>query len=162
MENEKYSHGNGGLVVALVITLLIIGGLIFYILYPNTAKTSQIITSTNDNKTSTTSSPTTTTSSVSAKCYGTYYGESGTLKYTYVLNKDFTFTADFTGASATKGVFTINGNTVSFTGLKETTGPSDEDPHYSTSDYIMADDCSYIKIPSDQVGGNSAMILNKK
>lgn len=87
-----------------------------------------------------------------SKCSGTYYGEysetSGQLtsdfKYTYVLNEDGTFTSDFSGVSGTKGVYTINDNTISFTGKDEITGPREEDPYYSTSDYVIADDCSYI------------------
>ena len=89
-----------------------------------------------------------------SKCSGTYYGEysstspdgqiTSNLKYTYVLNDDGTFTADFSGVSATKGVYTINDNTVSLTGQNETMGPREEYPIYSTSDYVIADDCSYI------------------
>ena len=86
------------------------------------------------------------------KCYGTYYGESsGTYangisynyKYTYILKEDGTFTADFGGASGTKGTFVINDNTISLTGMKEITAP--QALHYSTGDYVIADDCSYIE-----------------
>lgn len=85
------------------------------------------------------------------KCSGTYYGEASgsyangisyNYKYTYVLKEDGTFTADFGGVSGKQGTFVINGNTISLTGTKEIAGP--QDPHYSTGDYVIADDCSYI------------------
>lgn len=89
-----------------------------------------------------------------AKCYGTYYGEvSGTednglsydFKYTYVLNEDGTFTADYSGINGTSGTFVINDNTISLTGPKsDEVGPREEDPYYYTEDLVIADDCSYI------------------
>lgn len=101
-----------------------------------------------------------------AKCYGTYYGEYTTtennltldLKYTYILSKDGTFTADFGGVSKTSGVFTINDNTISLIGKKEVAGPIEYDPMYSTEDYVIADDCSYIIITT----GTSQFKVNKK
>lgn len=100
-------------------------------------------------------------------CYGTYYGEAkGTYpnglsydyKYTYNLKEDGTFTANFGGVTETSGVYVINDNTVSFISLKNIAGPKDEDPQYSTSDYLISDDCSYIKINLD----NETLQLNKK
>ena len=100
-------------------------------------------------------------------CEGTYYGEaSGTsangisydLKYKYVLNNDGTFTADFGGTSGTEGVYSINGNTISLIGKSEIGGPEDEATAYVTNDYIIADDCSYIKV----VGSDSSFVLNKE
>lgn len=85
-------------------------------------------------------------------CTGTYYGEkSGSAgnglsydyKYTYVLKNDGTFTADF-GTSSSAGTFVINGNTISLTGLKDTTGPEDQVTQYETTDLLIAADCSYI------------------
>lgn len=93
-------------------------------------------------------------------CEGKYYGESsGTTpnglsydyKYTYNLNKDGTFTASFGDVSGTEGVYLINGNTISLIGKSETTGPEGETTQYSTKDYIIADDCSYIKINDGEV-----------
>ena len=93
-------------------------------------------------------------------CDGEYYGESsGTTpnglsydyKYTYNLNKDGTFTASFGDVSGTEGVYLINGNTISLIGKSETTGPEGEVTQYSTKDYIIADDCSYIKINDGEV-----------
>lgn len=86
------------------------------------------------------------------KCYGTYYGEarvdsgnghSYDYKCTYILKEDGTFSFD-DGFRGTSGVFVINDNTVSLTGTKETVGPRDKDPYYSTEDFVIADDCSYI------------------
>lgn len=100
-------------------------------------------------------------------CYGTYYGEAkGTYpngvsydyKYTYNLKEDGTFTANFGGVTETSGVYVINDNTVSFISLKNIAGPKDEDPQYSTSDYLISDDCSYIKINL----ANETLQLNKK
>ncbi|MBQ3433125.1 hypothetical protein IJG22_02390 [Candidatus Saccharibacteria bacterium] len=95
-------------------------------------------------------------SNVRKACDGTYYGElkeerDGAvfdLKYTYALNEDGTFTADYGGASRRSGVYTINGNTISLTGNREIGGPEDIVPAYVTEDAIVADDCSYIKLES--------------
>lgn len=86
---------------------------------------------------------------VKAKCSGTYYGEaSGTsIKYTFDLKDDGTFTADFSGVSGTHGTYVINGNTISFTQLKEIAGP-DESP-YETVERYIASDCSYIMYDGD-------------
>lgn len=94
------------------------------------------------------------------KCYGTYYGEySDSMKYTYVLKADGTFTANYSDVSGTKGVYTINDNTISFTGKDELGGPREEDPYYSTSDFVISDDCSYI-IYND--GSDIIFKLNKQ
>lgn len=88
------------------------------------------------------------------KCTGTYYGEtSGTLpnglaydyKYTYVLNEDGTFTANY-GETSDKGTYVINDNTITLISAKHTTGPREEDPSYESVDYVIADDCSYIRV----------------
>lgn len=75
-----------------------------------------------------------------AKCYGTYKHDN----ITFTLKSDGTFETDFFGASGTTGVFSINDNTVSLTGHKDTVGPREEDPYYHTDDYVISDDCSYI------------------
>ncbi len=77
------------------------------------------------------------------KCVGTYYGEQSDFKYTYTLNNDGTFTLDV-GGVGTKGTFAINGNTISLTSQKHTTGPVELDPQYMTEDLVIANDCSYI------------------
>ena len=71
-------------------------------------------------------------------------GTTSNLKYTYILNQDGTFTSDFGGVSGSSGFYYINDNTISFIGTKDTVGPRDQDPHYATVDYVIADDCSYI------------------
>ena len=100
-------------------------------------------------------------SDVSTKtCEGVYYGEaSGTssnglsydYKYTYTLKTDGTFTADFGGTSGTDGKYMINDNTISFIGRVEIGDPNNEAISYSTKDYIIADDCSLIKINNGEV-----------
>ena len=95
-------------------------------------------------------------SDVRKSCDGTYYGElkeeqGGAvldLRYTYTLNEDGTFIADYGGVSKRSGVYTINGNTISLTGNREIGGPEDMVPAYVTEDAIVADDCSYIKLES--------------
>ncbi len=100
-------------------------------------------------------------------CEGVYYGESaGTssnglaydLKYTYTLNSDGTFSADFGETSGNTGVFLINGNTISLIGEVETGGLEESAAQYSTKDYFIAEDCSYI-IVND---GNVSFTLNKQ
>ncbi len=99
------------------------------------------------------------------KCTGTYYGEtSGTqsnglsynFKYTLTLKDDgsFDFTAGPLGTAdtlGTTGVYIIIENTISLTGRKHTTGPVEQDPEYTTEDYVMAQDCSYILINDDSI-----------
>lgn len=88
-------------------------------------------------------------------CSGAYYGEaSGTqgnglsydYKYTYTLNDNNTFSLEISNASRTEGIYMITGNTISLISQKHTSGPKDLDPQYSTEDYVMADDCSYILV----------------
>lgn len=87
-------------------------------------------------------------------CEGEYYWEKYEekdslvidSKVTYYLKKDGTYTAAFSGVSGTKGVSVINDNTLTLIGLKETAGPREQVPYYSSSDYIIADDCSYFTI----------------
>lgn len=87
------------------------------------------------------------------KCTGNYVGSTSVTKngytaeynYNYVLKEDGTFTVDY-GVTESKGTFVINGNTISLTGEKELHGPADVDTYYSTQDFIIADDCSFILI----------------
>lgn len=87
------------------------------------------------------------------KCTGNYAGSTSRTKngftveynYDYELKEDGTFTVDY-GTTVSHGTYAINGNTISLTGIKELTGPADVDPHYSTQDFIIADDCSFILI----------------
>ncbi len=92
------------------------------------------------------------------RCSGTYSGEtSGTLsnglsysyKYVYTLSLDGTYTSVISDSASTTGVYVINDNTISFIGRKNNVGPREEDPYYTTSDYVIADDCSYIRVVSD-------------
>ena len=100
-------------------------------------------------------------------CSGTYYGElkeeqggaTFDLKYTYVLNEDGTFTADYGGVSSKSGVFMINDNTISLTGNREIGGPRDVIPSYVTEDAVIADDCSFIKL---ELNGSYRLELKKQ
>ena len=101
------------------------------------------------------------------KCTGTYYGEltsdkggiKSELKYTYTLNDDGTFTADFSGTSGKEGTYIINGNTISLTGARELGGPAELVPAYITEDAIISDDCSYIKLENN---GSYVFQLDRK
>ena len=103
----------------------------------------------------------------SKRCSGTYSGESsGTLsnglsysyKYVYTLSLDGTYKSIIGDSASTTGVYVINDNTISFIGRKNNVGPREEDPYYTTSDYVIADDCSYIRVVSDTGNFN----LNKQ
>jgi len=103
----------------------------------------------------------------SKRCSGTYFGESsGTLsnglsysyKYVYTLSLDGTYKSIIGDSASTTGVYVINDNTISFIGRKNNVGPREEDPYYTTSDYVIADDCSYIRVVSDTGNFN----LNKQ
>ncbi len=173
MENEreiqKNKTSNRGMIIALVVCIIIIIGLAGYICYDKVLldnKTTQDDSklSKNTKDTNTTKEEdnqeeqkeeTTTQMSNTQKCTGTYYGEaSGNLsnglsydyKYTYTLKEDGTFDMLVNNASGTSGVYVITGNTISLIGGKHTTGPIDEDPQYSTVDYVIASDCSYILV----------------
>ena len=162
MEEKKQSKG---LIIAIIILILIIIGMGSFILYDKVLNPSNI---SNEEKTNSTKNENTTppandkistskednvsssTTTQTSKCTGTYYGESkeqnNDLKYIYVLNTDGTFTAKFGDVQGTSGVYVINDNTISFVGQKHTVGPRDQDPYYSTQDYVIADDCSYILV----------------
>ncbi len=92
------------------------------------------------------------------KCMGTYEGEYNGLAYIYNLNDNGTFSASYGDDAGTIGAFVITDNTVSFIGRKETHGDESEDPIYSTKDYVMAEDCSYI-VAND---GTATFRLNKE
>ena len=158
---------NTGWVVYLILSLLIICGLIFYICYDKgiifktNSDDSNIEDKTdvnNDNEKDQEAEKNDgnaeeKTQGSIPKCYGTYYGEysetqsnglTSNYEYTYILNQDGTFTADFGGVSGSSGFYYINDNTISLIGTKDTVGPRDQDPRYATVDYVIADDCSYI------------------
>ena len=158
---------NTGWIVYLILSLLIICGLIFYICYDNgiifktnsgDKKVEDKTDVNNDNEKAQEAekndgnSEEQTQESVQ-KCYGTYYGEyyeehsnglTSNLKYTYILNQDGSFTANFSGVSGSSGFYYINDNTISLIGTKEISGPRNQVTSYATADYVIADDCSYI------------------
>jgi len=173
---EEKKQGKGLIIAVIILTLLTIGmgGFIVYdkVLSPSNVNNEEKTDSTkNENTTeeeeqNTTTEPTndetstseennaaSSTTTQTSKCTGTYYGELKDqyydLKYTYVLDADGTFTARFGETSGTSGVYVINDNTVSFVGKKDTIGPRDQDPYYSTKDYVIADDCSYILVTDE-------------
>lgn len=162
---EKKTKSTGKTVAIIILSILLVGALGFIgydkVLKKETKKETTKIEKKDSKKNNTEQKETTNVDKTTAdkgeqikksKCTGTYYGEyidkSGQitveLKYTYILNEDGTYTADLSGISRKNGVYTINDNTISLTSLKDTAGPREEDPHYVTADYVIADDCSYI------------------
>ena len=138
-------------IIVMAIIILLLGGYLVYDKIMNKEENDKLQQNQQEEKENTDNCAKT----AAPKCYGTYYKEvSGTYengisynyKTTYVLKEDGTFTADFGGVSGTQGTFVINDNTISLTGIKDVAGPRDQDTHYSTVDYIIADDCSYILI----------------
>jgi len=79
---------------------------------------------------------------VSPKCYGTYVASTNS-KIKYVLKEDGSFAVEGIDRN---GYFVINDNTISLISQKHTAGPKEEDPYYTTSDYVISDDCSTIKV----------------
>lgn len=162
MEKKK----NWGFVVYFVVSLFIILGLIIYICYDkgiifksasvdNTEMKTEV---TNHEKEDLEKKEEDGTQVNTPKCYGTYYGEYNGIsnngltldyKYTYVLNQDGTFTADFGSVSRRSGFYYINDNTISLIGTNDTVGPREENTYYNTEDYVIADDCSYILYNDD-------------
>lgn len=99
-------------------------------------------------------------------CNGTYYGEllldETPRKYTYTLNYDGTFTRSVeegTKSYGAIGVYLIKSNTISLIAMDEANGSRDDDTYYKTNDYIIADDCSYIKAIN---GLGDYFILNRQ
>ncbi len=166
---EKKTKSTGKTVTIVILSILLVASLGFTC-YDKLLKKEETKTVKNNiNKNNKEEKEETNTDIKEQKCTGTYYGEynntneSGLtvdLKYTYTLNNDSTFTADFNGVLGTNGVYTINDNTVSFTGktVRHTVGPREEDPYYSTVDYVIADDCSYILYNDEKI----SFKLNKK
>lgn len=85
-------------------------------------------------------------------CFGTYYGEtSGVLpngltydfKYTYVLNSDGTYRADFGGVSGNSGTYKIENGKVSFTHAPETTAAGVNEV---VDTYAISADCTTITV----------------
>ena len=174
-EKIKEKKSGRGLIISLIISIIIILGLVAYICYDKeiifsdkkeTKESTTIKKSTKDEKkeskeeTDTSSAEesneSTSESKTKSKCYGTYYGEytkdNYNLKYTYVLNEDGTFTFDAGGVSETSGIFVIIDNTITLIGHKEIVGPKEEDPYYTSVDYVIADDCSYFTYQELQTG----------
>ena len=83
-------------------------------------------------------------------CVGKYYGEYKTylndgetsldLKYTYILNSDNTYSANFV-SSGNEGTYRIDGDAIIFKHVSETNGSNVVEDKYE-----IADDCSYILI----------------
>ena len=86
-------------------------------------------------------------------CVGRYYGEyqkylddgniTLDLKYTYILNGNNTYSANFV-SSGNEGTYSIVGNKIIFKHAPETTGPGENNE--VEDEYEIADDCSYIII----------------
>ena len=94
--------------------------------------------------------------STSSKCYGTYVASTNK-SIKYILKEDGTFSAE---GIERKGYFVISDNTISLISQKHTVGPEEEDPYYITSDYVISDDCSTIKVVPDS--NNSENYILKK
>lgn len=100
------------------------------------------------------------------KCTGTYQGEykypkeiEGTLNYTYILDENNHYKATFGDVQTQTGSFYINSNTITFIHPAETSAP--EYPNYYSENYLLADDCSTIKISLDSTN-TEYMTLYKK
>lgn len=94
-------------------------------------------------------------SSNAPRCTGTYYGKyyskdnqgiTTNMEYTYVLNEDGTYTANLSNIHELKGAFIITENTATFIQLKDTYGDPKESTIYTSVDYVMSDDCSYMLV----------------
>lgn len=154
---KEKSGTNTGIIVIIVLLVITVLGMGVYIAYDKGVKdsTSEVKVSEkekvsdNNNAKETNNQP---SKVVASRCTGTYSGSNtGTLpngltydyKIKYVLNADGTFTEESNGLQKT-GFYVINDNTVSIIKKKDTVGPREVDPYYYTSDYVIADDCSYI------------------
>lgn len=174
VENGSKKKGNV-LILLLVLSIIIILGLVGYIFYDKKVLIDKKIdkkqceklidqelkkVEKSDNKSENTENEQAVVTK-KPKCYGVYYGErSGTQangisyneKFTYTLKEDGTFEANYGDVSGSRGVYTINGNTISLTGTKETAGPVDKATQYKTGDFVIADDCSYILYDNGESG----------
>lgn len=168
VEKEIKETKKGGSNVALIISLLVILCLVGYICYDKVLATSNETNTSTSNEAKKSNSTISksencdcdceqtetandATDSNKKYCDGEYYVEfheekNGLVldvKNTYYLKNDGTFTADFGGISGSQGVYVITDNTITFIGTKEIVGPRDQDPYYTSSSYVIADDCSY-------------------
>ena len=158
--NEK-NKNIVGMITCAVIGILVGGGIIYCLINSNiitlkslSSKTNSDCTNIeskksssgnevteNSNQASTDESESVqNTNATAPKCTGTYVSEETSLSYT--LNSDGTYTRK-DGDVVHEGYFMINENTISISERKHATGPRDQDPVYSTTDDIIADDCSY-------------------
>ncbi len=148
--------------VPFIITLLLVIGLIAYLGYEKieinykdtesknnevtnqTEPTENTNTSTDNNESNQNQNITSCPSLPAPKCVGTYSAQdSYGRNYTYTLNTDSTYTYQYQ-TLLREGTFVINGNTISLISHKDTTGPSDMDPAYDTTDLVIGEDCSFI------------------
>ncbi len=106
------------------------------------------------------------------KCTGTYHGEyteeinrgitlTTNLNYTYILDENNHYKATFGDVQTQTGSFYINGNTITFIHPSEISAPADEYPNYYSENYLLADDCSTIKVFLDYTSAKY-MTLYKK
>ena len=118
--------------VPFIITLLLVIGLIAYLGYEKI----EINYKDTESKNNEVTNQTEPTENYSAQ---DSYGRN----YTYTLNTDSTYTYQYQ-TLLREGTFVINGNTISLISHKDTTGPSDMDPAYDTTDLVIGEDCSFI------------------
>ena len=140
MEKKKESINFKIVFGTLVVVIVVLCGVVFFKNYVFSEKNDSDVVDVESDKDLDEDKESLEDSDGLAKCYGTYKHDN----ITFTLKSDGTFESDFFGASGTTGVFSINDNTVSLTGHKDTVGPREEDPYYYTSDYVIGDDCSYI------------------
>lgn len=154
---EEKKSGKGLVFLCCVLSLIIVamGAFILYdkVLSPSETTDNGDTTNANSvssaNQNTTTVNESTTSSSKESQCAGKYYGEaSGTIsnglsydyKYTYTLNSDGTFIADFSGGSGSSGIYVIYNHTITF--IQPTSFSVPDAINMYSQTYKIADDCS--------------------
>ena len=128
-----------GTVCSFIIVLSCIGGMLLYSMSPK-VEPKTIGESANLNSPS--------------RCSGKYYGEmNGTsLKYTFILNNDGTFTADYSGNYQTSGTYIIENEKITF--IYPIAVASLSQFNTTSDNYFISKDCSYITMPYNTTSFN--------
>lgn len=143
MKSEKNSSSI--IIVSLILVIICLTGYIVYNKYNSKEKTA--INNCSENEKIENKEQLKCPQKNDSYIEATYYGEFDSLKYTYILQKDGTYEANFTGASKKAGTYFINGNTITFIHKSEITAPSEyEFADYESENYYISPDKSYITI----------------
>ncbi len=128
-----------GMVCSFIIALTCMGGMLLYSMTPK-VKPNTIGESANLNSPS--------------RCSGKYYGQmQGTsLKYTFILNTDGTFEADYSGNYRTSGTYIIENEKITF--IYPIAVASLSQFNTSADNYFISKDCSYITMPYNTTSFN--------